>query len=118
MVEVKGKSRRAYGHVTKSYGIKSCVKSSSKPINNHIFMDKLKRIDHIIENAIQSQKNNATTSSLESYYRSSLTHHPSIQSLSQSSPNLHKVVFVNENPEFLPQTGTVAARLKAFNDNK
>ena len=31
MVEVKGKSRRAYGHVTRSYGIKSCV-NSSKPI--------------------------------------------------------------------------------------
>ena len=32
VVEVKGKSRRAYGHVTRSYGIKLCVKSS-KPIH-------------------------------------------------------------------------------------
>ena len=37
MVEAKGKSRRAYGHVTRSYGIKSCV-NSSKPI--HICSDK------------------------------------------------------------------------------
>ena len=80
-------------------------------------MDKLKRIDHIIENAVLSQNNNATTSSLESYYRSSLSHHPTIQSsLSHTSPNLHKVVFMNENPEFLPLTGTVAARLKVLND--
>ena len=32
---MKGKSRRAYGQVTKSYGIKSCV-NSSKPI--HIYV--------------------------------------------------------------------------------